>query len=738
MTAGATPNDWQTFTDLDLTADLLPVVSDTNLPISPRSRMKDAGKTPSVVNGEGHIVGLSKWTEQHTTAAQVRAWAKDTRLGICVQTREVRAIDVDISDPAISAEVRGLVEMLAGPLPCRSRSNSGKLLLAFRMAGTFPKQRIITDTGMIEFLANGQQFIAVGTHPSGVRYEWDGLDFGIPTLTPDEFTAIWQGLALTYGAEAAESAERAVTSHDTPVAGLTEADARALMAVLDPAMPYDDWLKVGQALHHESRGAWLHLWAEWSQGAEYPGDDVLEYKWSGFGRNSGAAVTAGTLIHMAKARTGGVGVQLSINAPAAPDEFPVVGVVAPDSGGPIDLPPYQRNSKGVIEVNITNAVLALRRADICGSRIAYDEFKDTTLVAYGREWRPLRDTDYTRMRVALEANGFKKLSRELVRDAAMQVAEENHFDSAMQWAQSLRWDGVPRVKRFLHDYASAEPGAYTSAVSQYIWTALAARLIQPGAKCDMVPVLVGGQGTGKSTGVAAMAPEPDAYVEVNLEHRDDNLARSLRGKLVGELGELRGLMSRDAEAIKAWITRTHEEWIPKYVEFATKFPRRLVFIGTTNSDEFLADDTGERRWLPVRVGEVNVNAIVRDRDQLWAEGIELFKREGLHWRDAMELAKDKHDEFKVNDAWAVPVRHWLITDDLDSMDDTPRGMRPFKIESVLAGALRLEAKHHGVREQKRVASILKALGFVKRRATRTEGGKHTWEVGENCALFEIA
>lgn len=326
MSAGATPQDWQTFINLDLTADLLPVVSDTSLPISPRSRMKDAGKTPSVVNTDGHIVGLSKWTEQQTKAAQVKAWAKDGRLGICVQTRAVRAIDVDIADPAISAEVRGLVEMLAGPLPCRSRSNSGKLLLAFRMAGTFPKQRIKTDSGVIEFLANGQQFVAVGTHPSGVRYEWDGLDFGIPSLTADEFAAIWQGLALTYGAEPVESIERVATSNDTQVTGLTEDDVKAMLAVLDPAMGYDDWLKVGQAIHHESRGEWLHLWIEWSQGAEYPGDDVLEYKWSGFGRNSGAAVTAGTLIHMSREATGGAGVALSINAPASPDEFPVVAV----------------------------------------------------------------------------------------------------------------------------------------------------------------------------------------------------------------------------------------------------------------------------------------------------------------------------------------------------------------------------------------------------------------------------
>jgi len=421
------------------------------------------------------------------------------------------------------------------------------------------------------------------------------------------------------------------------------------------------------------------------------------------------------------------------------EEFPVIEMPEAEPEE-LEWPVFQRDSKGAIEPTMTNAVKALQRPDVCGVRIGYDEFKDTTLVAWGddKTWRALRDTDYTRLRVELEARGFKKPGRELVRDAAMQVAEDNSFDSALQWADGLHWDGVARVDKFLERYAGAEAGPYSRAVSRYLWTALAARLTQPGAKCDMVPVLVGGQGTGKSTGVMAMAPEPDAYVEVNLEHRDDNLARALRGKLVGELGELRGLMTKDAEAIKAWITRTHEEWIPKYMEFATKFPRRLVFIGTTNSDEFLADDTGERRWLPVRVGTVDAEAIAADRDQLWAEGIALFRKEGLRWRDAMELAVEHHDEFKVNDAWAPLVRDWLLADEMDSPEGAPRGMLPFKLESVMAAALRLDAKSMGVREQKRVASILKSMGFTKRRATRAEGGKHIWEAAGNCKLFEIA
>lgn len=420
-------------------------------------------------------------------------------------------------------------------------------------------------------------------------------------------------------------------------------------------------------------------------------------------------------------------------------EFPVYAAEA-KGAEPEPLPAFERDKQGKILPTVTNAVAALLRHDFCDAQIAHDEFKDATMVAWAAEhtWRPLRDTDYTRLRGVLERRGFKNPGRELVRDAVMQIAEDNRFDSAIQWAESLVWDGVPRVGGFLTKYMSAPAGGYAQSVSCYMWTALAARCLVPGAKCDMVPVLVGGQGTGKSTGVMAMSPEPDSYVEVNLEHRDDNLARSLRGKLVGELGELRGLATKDAEAIKAWITRTHEEWIPKYVEFATKFPRRLVFIGTTNSDEFLADDTGERRWLPVDVGAVDVAGIERDRAQLWAEAIVLFKRDGVQWRDALVLAADKHDNYKVSDPWQSAIETWLNDDEMDSTDGAPRCDSPFKLEHVLHGALALDARNLGMREQKRTASVLRRLGFVKRRATRAEGGKHIWERAINCTFEDLA
>lgn len=127
----------------------------------------------------------------------------------------------------------------------------------------------------------------------------------------------------------------------------------------------------------------------------------------------------------------------------------------------------------------------------------------------------------------------------------------------------------------------------------------------------------------------ALSPDPAFFTEISFAEKDDDLARKMRGRLVAEIGELRGLNTKELESIKAFVTRTHENWIPKYREFATQFPRRLVFVGTTNEDEFLADKTGNRRWLPVEVSKVDVKAIKRDLLLLWAEAREVFQRLGV-------------------------------------------------------------------------------------------------------------
>ena len=197
----------------------------------------------------------------------------------------------------------------------------------------------------------------------------------------------------------------------------------------------------------------------------------------------------------------------------------------------------------------------------------------------------------------------------------------------------------------------------------------------------------------------------------------------MRGRLLGEIGELRGLHTKELESIKAFITRTHESWVPKYREFATTYPRRIVFVGTTNQDEMLADTTGNRRWLPIRVASVDTEAIARDRAQLWAEARETFKTTGVLWQDAERLGTAVHADHMIVDTWADAITTWLDSPEALT-GEIPRARDFLRIGEVLKGALALEDKYIGRREEMRAAGVLKGLGY--KRARLSVQGKQAW------------
>ena len=235
----------------------------------------------------------------------------------------------------------------------------------------------------------------------------------------------------------------------------------------------------------------------------------------------------------------------------------------------------------------------------------------------------------------------------------------------------------------------------------------------------MVPVFIGLQGAGKTTVVEALSPIDDAFVEINLERKDDDLARSLRGKLVGEIAELRGLQGRDSESIKAWISRRWEEWTPKWREFSQRYARRLLMFGTGNSNEFL-DDTEERRWLPMVVGKIDVAAVREVCTQLWAEGVVLYRKGGVHWQDAYMLARDQHAAFKVTDPWDEPIAQWLNSDAMDGPDGPKRGDGPVRMSEVLIGALGFRFDRVDRRCELRAGKVLRRMGYDKR-VVRVDG-----------------
>lgn len=529
------------------------------------------------------------------------------------------------------------------------------------------------------------------------------------------------------------------------------------------AYHYDRWLETGMAIHGATAGAdaALALWDDWSsRGANYePG--MCARKWQSFTAEraiNGSGVGLKTLEYRARgsgwqepvifedlsashlparsgfAEPGGSGGHIVPRAAGTAGAAGASGTHALtlpglDGAALITMPAFQRNDSGEILPSTANIVMALEWRGWPGPRLRYDTFKDTVMVYDPRSgkpaedaaaWRPFADTDYTDLKMCLENRGagMKTVSRLELRECVRAIAMRSRFDSAQEWLAGLVWDGRPRIERFLEDYWAAPIGdEYVRAVSLYMWTAMAGRVMQPGCKVDMMPILVSDEGTGKSSGVQALVPSDDLFAAIDFSEKDDDLARKLRGVLVAEAEELRGLWTKDLESIYAFITRRVEKWTPKYVEYSTTFPRRVFFIGSTNDDQPLSKDG--RRWLPVCLGaragrkesDARIEDVIRDRDQLWAEALARWKDEGILWRQVSALAGAAREQFIATHPWEESITRYLET---VPNSDMVFSMDLFRLAIGLTGRT-------SAMDSRQLSAIMRKLGYKNVRNKKTRG-----------------
>lgn len=701
---GATYEEWfRLDVELGLTKDLLPVVCNPLAVTALNSTLKSLGKTPSIYNAHRYVVGMSGWPGRTVIPKDVGEWMHVPDYGICVRTGNgIIAIDCDTNDEVLQGRIKALCIDVFGEVPPRRyRDNSFKCLYMLAVEGEFRKRiyKLKPPYGIIEMLAKGQQFVAAGTHPSGVRIKWDNKIIGAPLeVTADQLNDFWHKLSQILPIESeSEYREGRARNRTIKTPGATDDVAEFLD-------------KEGYTIAEGENGV-RYIHCPFKDGHSTESNDTATAYWpagtgsfelghfkcmhaSCAGRDDGEFLNA-------------IGIRL--------DDFEDLPAVIDDDDKKEEIyTPFKRHPKtGLIKATIENAVLAVTRPAFVCVDIQLDTFRDEIMLSpVGRgEWRPFADADYVRLRIRMEKRGFDPLEKSMVRDAVLLAADTHKFDSAITWINKLHWDGIERVETFLIKYMGVQDSDYCRAVSRYMWTALAGRVLSPGCKADMVPVLVGDQGCGKSSGVAALAPDPAFFTEVSFAERDDDLARKIRGVLVAEIAELKGLNSRDHETIKAWVTRCYEKWTQKYKEFSSTYPRRFIAIGTTNEDEFLADLTGNRRWLPVRVGTIYVDEIKRDLMQLWAEAREVFKTDGIQFREAETLGKNEQGKYMIRDPWIDIVKDWLVLPDLDGT--IPRDRDFLRIPDVLTSAIGLDKSRIGKREEMRAAGILRGLGYEK-------------------------
>ena len=764
MAFGASQNDWdQLDLVLELTQDLLPVVSDPSATPSPLSKIAGPGKTPSLFNGRGQMIGFAKWTQYKATSADVVKWSKDNRLGCCLQTRLVRALDCDIGDYEESVDVEAFINTRLGiKLPIRRRSNSSKFAMLFILPGDLTKRRFKTKTegNFVELLASGQQIVLAGQHTSGARYAFDGgLPDKIPELSRDEFEALWSALHSQFGSEDSVTVKagmtptkaRRLSDADDPVGEFLEENWEVFDVTdegrVDIRCPFADGHTDGIS-EGSSTSYYLakvggfqvgHFVCQHTSCAHRKDQDFLDA--------IGYSIHGFDVINIPDSEYKRVENSVPLLPPPGKDDL-VIGTPTEYNFGDLPIainenkrPNKQGNTRPENIIPVANAVFAaLNDSALCGHGIAYDAFRDEIMITENvvdrplhmlkfvdLTWRPFRDDDYIMLKMRLEraasfGHKFEPMPVDLVRQLVKHVAQHRSFDSLQILVSSFVWDGVPRVERFLIDFMGAADTPYHRAISKYYWTALAGRALVPGIKADMVPIAVGAQGARKTTLIRSIAPQPDMFVELDLGKSDADLAREMKGKVVGELGEMKGFSAKMIEHIKSFITRECEEWVPKYCEFATKYKRRCILFGTTNEDEPLpADSTGHRRWLPFKVAagaKCSVEELEKIRELLWAEAVVLFKAHGVMWQDAERLAPNEHPEFEKEDAWTEHLRDELFKAE---MGDVAIAYKPegFKLKDLLASAFGIPIKDVTRANLNACADSMRKLGFVK--CTRTYG-----------------
>jgi predicted P-loop ATPase len=236
----------------------------------------------------------------------------------------------------------------------------------------------------------------------------------------------------------------------------------------------------------------------------------------------------------------------------------------------------------------------------------------------------LEDAALDRLWLILDRRFRLRPTKDLLRTVVSDVAQLNGFHPVRDYLDGLHWDGVKRIDRWLVDYGGAEDTEYSHPVSALMLIAAVRRVRQPGCKFDEMVVLENPeQGTDKSTMLASLAVRDDWFSDdLPLNISGKQVVESLRGRWIVEATELSGMRRADVEHLKAFLSRQIDRARMAYGHFVTEAPRQCIIVGTTNAVEYLKDTSGNRRFWPVRVKKFDIAALVRDRDQLWAEAAE--------------------------------------------------------------------------------------------------------------------
>ncbi len=370
----------------------------------------------------------------------------------------------------------------------------------------------------------------------------------------------------------------------------------------------------------------------------------------------------------------------------------------------------RKDADPVPSKNLRNVTIILDRDTRWAGNVRYDDFK-RSIDVHGEAL-----TDDITGEIAIwisDYYGFEP-STDLVQKALVVAARRRRFHPVRDWLGSLKWDGTQRLERLAIDYLGSEDKRLHSELGKRWMISAVARAMNPGCKVDTCLILVGAQGIYKSTAFRALAGK-EWFSDTPVPMGKKDALEQIQGVWIYELAELDSVRRAEANSVKAFISALVDRFRPSYGRNAEEFPRQVVFVGSTNEREFLTDSTGSRRFWVLEVKGIEISMIRRDREQLWAEAVHLWRKGEPWWldKDSEKELVEASDRFQQSDSWADIIESWL------------EGRLGFvSTTDILAKALEFEdTSKHTRPTQMRVASIMGSLGWVKCREKGSYGAR---------------
>jgi hypothetical protein len=493
------------------------------------------------------------------------------------------------------------------------------------------------------------------------------------------------------------------------------------------------------------------IWDSWSQTCpEKYALGACEAKWQSFNRSGRGEMTLGTIYHLARLAgwnggapaigPGDVALPLASPSPPGHSAAKFLNGASPHVNGHADDPPTRgptllpvafgglqpiifpdRTEDGLPKATCTNAGVAVTAL---GIECKKDLFHEKMLVGGHaiNQWAGDLSDDAIQMirKLIRHRFGFDPKT-ENTRDACVQLCLEHQFDPVLDYLNALQWDGVPRLDTWLQRYMGAPDTELNRCIGRLVLIAAVRRARAPGTKFDQIIVFESAEGRGKSSAVEVLAGKENFSEQDILGLRGREQQEAMTGIWLYEIADLSGMKKAEVDHVKSFASRKVDRARPAYGRFRVDQARRTVFFATTNDDEYLKSQTGNRRFWPIVIGVIDLDALRRDRDQLWAEaaareaeGCSIGLPERL-WHAAGEEQNQRTE----SDEWSAAIHSYLHKPDKPVYDTS--------IMEVLSGNqfLQLDPGRIGRGEQMRAGSILRRMGLTKYRK-RLAGNAFEW------------